>query len=81
MRGHNFCQSAAISTSMLPLPVGGPPAAAQSSGALRVWLGADGLQVRERRHDRPRWWDAVRRQRAGGLSYRPEEERPDAPED
>ena len=53
----------------------------QSSGALRVWVGADGLQVRERRHDRPRWWDAVRRQRAGGLSYRPEEERPDAPED
>lgn len=53
----------------------------QSGGALRVWIGADGLQVRERRHDRARWWDAVRRQQAGGLSYRLEEGRPDAPED
>jgi competence protein ComEC len=53
----------------------------QSGGALRVWLGAQGLQVRERRHDRARWWDAVRRQQAGGLSYRLEEGRPDAPED
>nr|WP_298133536.1 DNA internalization-related competence protein ComEC/Rec2 [uncultured Pseudoxanthomonas sp.] len=53
----------------------------QSGGALRVWLGAEGLQVRERRHDRAHWWDAVRRQRAGGLSYRLEDERPDAPED
>lgn len=53
----------------------------QSGGALRVWLGANGLQVRERRHDRARWWDAVRRQQAGGLSYRLEEGRPDAPED
>lgn len=53
----------------------------QSGGALRVWLGGDGLRVRERRHDRPRWWDAVRRQRAGGLSYRLEEGRPDVPED
>ncbi|MBD9480966.1 DNA internalization-related competence protein ComEC/Rec2 [Pseudoxanthomonas sp. PXM02] len=53
----------------------------QSGGALRVWLGEEGLQVRERRHDRARWWDAVRRQQAGGLSYRLEEGRPDAPED
>ena len=53
----------------------------QSGGALRVWLGAKGVQLRERRHDRARWWDAVRRQRAGGLSYRLEEGRPDAPED
>ena len=53
----------------------------QSGGALRAWLGAEGLQVRERRHDRAHWWDAVRRQRAGGLSYRLEDERPDAPED
>lgn len=53
----------------------------QSGGALRVWLGANGLQVRERRHDQARWWDAVRRQQAGGLSYRLEEGRPDAPED
>ncbi len=53
----------------------------QTGGALRVWLGRDGPVVRERRHHRPRLWDAVRRQRAGGLSYRPEEGRPDAPED
>lgn len=53
----------------------------QSGGALRAWLGAEGLRVRERRHGRPRWWDAVRRHRAGGLSYRLEEGRPDAPED
>lgn len=53
----------------------------QSSGAVRVWLGRDGLSVRERRHDQARLWDAVRRQRAGGLSYRPEDGRPDAPED
>ncbi|KAF1725773.1 DNA internalization-related competence protein ComEC/Rec2 [Pseudoxanthomonas japonensis] len=53
----------------------------QFGGALRVWLGANGLQVRERRHDQARWWDAVRRQQAGGLSYRLEEGRPDAPED
>lgn len=53
----------------------------QSGGALRIWLGADGLQLRERRHDRAHWWDAVRRQQAGGLSYRLEEGRPDAPED
>lgn len=53
----------------------------QSGGALRVWLGEGGLQVRERRHDRAHWWDAVRRQQAGGLSYRLEEGRPDAPED
>lgn len=53
----------------------------QSGGALRVWLGAEGVQVRERRHDRARWWDAVRRQQAGGLSYRLEEGRPDVPED
>ncbi len=60
---------------------GGEMLDTQSGGALRVWMGASGVQVRERRHDRPRWWDAVRRQRAGGLSYRFEEERPDAPED
>ncbi|MEL1266421.1 DNA internalization-related competence protein ComEC/Rec2 [Pseudoxanthomonas putridarboris] len=53
----------------------------QASGALRVWLGREGLAVRERRHARPRLWDAVQRQRAGGLSYRPANERPDAPED
>ncbi len=53
----------------------------QTGGALRVWLGKGGLQLRERRHARPRWWDAVRWRQAGGLSYRLEEGRPDAPED
>lgn len=53
----------------------------QSSGAVRIWLGREGLAVRERRHDRAYLWDAVRRQRAGGLSYRFEDGRPDVPED
>jgi len=53
----------------------------QTSGAVHVWLGRGGLAVRERRHDRARLWDAVRRQQAGGLSYRFDEGRPDAPED
>ncbi len=53
----------------------------QSSGAVRVWVGRGGLAVRERRHDRAHPWDAVRRQRAGGLSYRLEDGRPGAPED
>ncbi|MFT3668646.1 MAG: DNA internalization-related competence protein ComEC/Rec2 [Pseudoxanthomonas sp.] len=53
----------------------------QSSGAVRIWLGREGLAVRERRHDRAHLWDAVRRQRAGGLSYRFEDGRPDVPED
>lgn len=30
-----------------------------SSGAVRVWLGRDGLSVRERRQDRPRLWRAA----------------------
>ncbi|MCD0278036.1 DNA internalization-related competence protein ComEC/Rec2 [Xanthomonas melonis] len=34
------------------------------SGALRVWLGADGLQVRERRRWQPRLWDAAERRRS-----------------
>jgi competence protein ComEC len=51
------------------------------SGALRVWLGREGLAVRERRHSRRHLWDAVQRQRAGGLSYRPANERPHVPED
>lgn len=33
------------------------------SGALQVWLEADGLGVRERRVARPRLWDAARRDR------------------
>lgn len=33
------------------------------SGALQVWIGKEGLQVRERRHARPRLWDAAERLR------------------
>lgn len=43
------------------------------SGAMRVWIGRDGLRVRERRADQPRLWDAVRRRgQAAGLCYAPE---------
>lgn len=43
------------------------------SGAVRVWLGADGLQLQERRVSWPRLWDAVRRRNgAAGLCYRPD---------
>jgi len=31
------------------------------SGAIQVWLGPDGLSVRERRHAHARWWDAEQR--------------------
>ncbi|HEY5971629.1 MAG TPA: hypothetical protein VIT22_06580, partial [Pseudoxanthomonas sp.] len=51
------------------------------SGAIRIWLGARGPEVRERRPDQARLWDAVRLQRAARLSYRPVNERPQAPED
>lgn len=51
------------------------------SGAIRVWLGQGGLQVRERRPFRARLWDAARLRRAATLSYRPVDERPRAPED
>jgi competence protein ComEC len=53
----------------------------RQGGALRVWLGREGLAVRERRHSRRHLWDAVQRQRAGGLSYRPANERREVPED
>jgi competence protein ComEC len=47
------------------------------SGAIRAWLGADGLQVREWRRARPRLWDAARlRHGAAGLCYPPETQRP-----
>ncbi len=40
------------------------------SGALRVWISADGLHVRERRRVHPRIWDAVRRRgQSAGLCY------------
>lgn len=47
------------------------------SGALQVWIGRQGLQLRERRSDQPRLWDAVqRRGQAAGLCYAPEILRP-----
>lgn len=47
------------------------------SGAIRVWLGRDGLRVREQRSFRPRLWDAVRRRgETAGLCYAPEFSRP-----
>ena len=51
------------------------------SGAIRLWLGRHGLQLRERRSDQARLWDAVRLRRAATLSYRPANERPRVPED
>ncbi len=38
-----------------------------SSGAVRVWLGKAGLQLRERRTWRPRIWDAAERARAAAI--------------
>lgn len=35
-----------------------------NSGAVRIWLGAGGLQVREQRVFQPRWWDAAERARS-----------------
>lgn len=37
------------------------------SGALRVWLGEDGLQVREQRIHAARWWDAAGRERSAAI--------------
>lgn len=37
------------------------------SGALRVWLGRDGLQVREQRLFERRWWDAAERARSAAI--------------
>ena len=51
------------------------------SGAIRVWLGREGMQVRERRRSRARLWDAVKRREAATLSYRPANRRPQVPED
>lgn len=43
------------------------------SGALRVWVGQNGLRVREYRSFRARAWDAVRRRgQSAGLCYAPE---------
>ncbi|PKV12217.1 DNA internalization-related competence protein ComEC/Rec2 [Xanthomonas prunicola] len=37
------------------------------AGALRVWLGADGLRLRERRRWQPRLWDAAERRRSAAI--------------
>ncbi|MBB5863295.1 competence protein ComEC [Xanthomonas arboricola] len=37
------------------------------AGAIRVWLGADGLQVRERRRWQRRLWDAAERRRSAAI--------------
>ena len=42
-------------------------------GAIRVWLGQGGLQLRERRQHKPRLWDAARRRgETRGLCYAPD---------
>ncbi len=46
---------------------GAEVAATSDSGALRVWLGGDGLQLRERRRWRKRLWDAAGRERAAAI--------------
>lgn len=47
------------------------------AGAIRVWLGRDGLQLGERRLDEARLWDAARRRHGtAGLCYAPELQRP-----
>jgi competence protein ComEC len=52
------------------------------SGAMRVWLGQHGLQLREWRSWQPRLWDAVgRRGQMAGLCYAPEFARPAGPKD
>jgi competence protein ComEC len=37
------------------------------SGALRLWLGPEGLQVREQRLFQRRWWDAAERARSAAI--------------
>lgn len=37
------------------------------SGAVRVWLGREGLQVREQRVFERRWWDAAERSRSAAI--------------
>jgi competence protein ComEC len=47
------------------------------SGALRVWLGRDGMALDERRRSRSRLWDGARRRHgAAGLCYAQETQRP-----
>ncbi len=37
------------------------------SGAVRIWLGPQGLQVREQRISERRWWDAAERARSAAI--------------
>jgi len=37
------------------------------SGAVRIWLGREGLQVREQRVFERRWWDAAERSRSAAI--------------
>lgn len=47
--------------------VGAEVLSTADSGALRVWLGREGLQVREQRVFQPRWWDAAERARSAAI--------------
>lgn len=47
--------------------IGAEVLATADSGALRVWLGGQGLQVREQRVHAARWWDAAARARAAAI--------------
>ncbi len=53
--------------------------ATAESGAIRVWLGAQGLQVREQRIHAARWWDAAERARSAAI-LSPIEQAADGPE-
>jgi len=47
------------------------------AGAIRIWIGEDGLQLQERRASQARSWDAARRRNGtAGLCYAPEMQRP-----
>lgn len=41
--------------------------ATADSGAIRIWLGAQGLQLREQRIHASRWWDAAGRARSAAI--------------
>lgn len=47
--------------------VGAEVLATADTGAIRVWLGAQGLQVREQRIHAARWWDAAGRARSAAI--------------
>lgn len=49
------------------------------SGAIRIWLGPQGLRVREQRRWRPHWWDAAVRPRPAAI-LSASKESADAPE-